>query len=156
MKGVTQYGGALDSSVVKDTVRMLIYSYFIVLILLIVYMPSVSNETIRQYDSYLYRGIGLFLVAFSALCLGWTYGILSALAYALFLSRLSIQISPFTDRRAIESFQNYIVPLATQPHRWLSEQILGENPFMIRQVPVNTSAVQDYSEKNYVSSRSSR
>jgi hypothetical protein len=41
-------------------------------------------------------------------------------------------------------------------HRWLGERIMGENPFMIRDKEVKTSAVQDFSEMNMGASTNTR
>ena len=60
----------------------------------------------------------------------------------------------------LDGFQNYIVDRDGDPrtpeHRWLSEKIMGENPFLIKNIRVNTAAVQDDSEKSMYSSRSSK
>jgi len=39
------------------------------------------------------------------------------------------------------------VRLIPGKHKWFVEKVLGENPLLIEDETVNTSAVQDYSDK---------
>lgn len=146
----------MSPAVLEDAKQMSASLLLIGLVLLIVYVPRIPEDKLAFLRTVWFR-VGGLVAIFALLSLGWTYGILGALAYMLLLSRASIEpmMLPI-GRNYGEGFQNYVVPFATTPHRWLSEEILGENPFMIRQVPVSTSAVQDMSEKNYSASRSSK
>jgi hypothetical protein len=49
----------------------------------------------------------------------------------------------------IEDSDTEIVP---RNHRWFLEKIMGENPILIHEKDVSTSAVQDMSEKSMGSS----
>ena len=77
------------------------------------------------------------------------HGIVAALAYALVVSRaMRGNMEGFSDLE-----DTYVI---SDTHRWFGEKIMNENPFIIRDKNVSTSAVQDMSEKSMGSSSSTR
>lgn len=149
----------VSAAVLEEAKQQLSALLLLALVLLIIYIPRLREDQVAYLRSVWFRVGGIVAIFGLLWYFGWTYAIVAALAYTLLLSRVSVNVDSFQiygPQGEGEGFQNYVVPLATTPHRWLSEQILGENPFMIRQVPVSTSAVQDMSEKSYSASRSSK
>ena len=55
-----------------------------------------------------------------------------------------------TNQRNPEYFDDYIVDtnLGKKANRWFSEKVMGENPYLIRENSISTTAVQDLSERN--------
>jgi hypothetical protein len=97
----------------------------------------------------LWQGLGLLLVLVITVVYGSTHGIIAALAYALVVSRaMRGNMEGFIDLE-----DTYII---SGKHRWFGEKVMHENPFLIRDKNVTTSAVQDMSERSMTSSSSSR
>jgi hypothetical protein len=101
-----------------------------------------------------YKFGSLFGIVLLTTCYGWVHGIVAALAFGLVMSR--------ANRHGEEGFTEYIPGLTSEStvvpnnQRWLSEKILGENPYIINEKNVSTSAIQDVSEKSMINSNSSR
>lgn len=131
------------------------------LVLTSVYVSRIPKETLGYFRTTLGQALGLGAVLFITATYGWTHGILAALAYSLVVSRAL--------RRggAVESFDDIVeYPAVVLPesqdtvvvpknHRWFGEKVLGENPFLIRDKEVNTSAIQDLSERGMGSNSAS-
>ena len=121
--------------------------FLVFLVLLSAYVSRIPDSILTKFRSIYYTIGGLFLIVVITTAYGWIHGILAALAFALIVSRSS---------RHAEGFMEYIPALLVgdsdgttiidNSHRWLSEQVLGSNPKLIRDKEVKTSAVQDMSE----------
>lgn len=156
-------GGGPRPGVLEEGRYMISLFLLILLILLIVYTPRIPDAWFQRMRNPVWQFVGVILVFGISDVFGWTYGILAALAFALILSHsYALARAPIVipTGRTKEGFQVYPYLVDTngcgKDTRWLSERILGENPFLIREIPVATSAVQDDSEKNMNSSRSSK
>jgi hypothetical protein len=154
-----QFGGAGSLSLqggarmpVIDEARVM-FGYFLLvgLVLASVYVNRIPTDILRYFKGTLGHLLGLILVITITVIFGWVHGILAALAFTLVLARAG--------RMTREGMANYIVPhtvlledsgltILPDKHRWFGEKILGENPFLIREKEVNTSAIQDFSSRS--------
>ena len=123
------------------------------LVLTSVYVSRIPKETLGYFRTTIGQVLGLGAVLFITSTYGWTHGILAALAYSLVVSRALRRggaVESFNDFESIpavvipDSIETTIVP---KNHRWFGEKVLGENPFLIRDKEVSTSAVQDLSDR---------
>jgi hypothetical protein len=156
-----QAGGALLPSsllsVSLDSPPKLLYGLLV--ILLIVFVDQVPAYIRDVADSFLGRLIGAGAVVAASLQLGWSYGLLTAIAVLLVIHgarRLSavsdreMDTSPLMAVMGIggkEGFQSQQVAEAIG-NRWYVERVLGEQPLGIVTTTTDTMAVQDLSEKN--------
>lgn len=124
----------------------------LIMVIVIVFLEKIPIEFRKQADSLLGRS---FLVTFTvvmAVFYGWPMGILAALMSALVIGAGGIH--PI-QKQVKEGFSSEVnVRLVPGKHKWFVEKILGENPLLIEDDTVNTSAVQDLSEKDYGSVQS--
>ena len=140
-------GGQVRAKVLDDMHTMSGNVFLVFLVLLSAYVSRIPDSILTKFRSIYYTIGGLFLIVVITTAYGWIHGILAALAFALIVSRSS---------RHAEGFMEYIPALLVgdsdgttiidNSHRWLSEQVLGSNPKLIRDKEVKTSAVQDMSE----------
>lgn len=140
-------GGPIRAKVLDDMHIMSGNVLLVVLVLLSAYVSRIPNSVLTKFTSIYYKIAGLFLIVLVTTTYGWVHGILGALTFALIVSRSS---------RHAEGFMEYIPAMMLgdsdetifidNSHRWLSEDILGRNPKLIRDKEVKTSAVQDMSE----------
>ena len=140
-------GGPVRAKVLDDMQIMSGNVLLVVLVLLSAYVSRIPSSFLTKFRSIYYKVGGLFLIVVVTTAYGWIHGILAALAFALIVSRSS---------RHAEGFMEYIpamlfgdsdgTTIIDNSHRWLSEDILGRNPKLIRDKEVKTSAVQDMSE----------
>lgn len=146
---VPQTGGNRIS--VKDEISVMTGHFLLLaLVLVSVYSSRVPFPVLKRMRSMWYQFLGLLVVIGITACYGWLHGILAVLAYALVVSRAL--------RSGTEGMTDLIVPvfltdsddtnIVTDEHRWFSEKVLGENPFLVREKEVKTTAVQDLSERN--------
>ncbi len=157
-----QAGGALLPSsllsVPLDSPPKLLYG--LVVVLLIVFVDQVPAYVRDVADSFLGRLIGIGAVVAASLQLGWSYGLLTAVAVLLVMHgarRLSavadreMDTSPLMAVLGVggpaEGFQSQQVAEAIG-NRWYVERVLGERPVGIVTTTAETMAVQDLSEKN--------
>ena len=169
-------GGLLPSflSVPLDSPPKLLYGLMI--IILIVFEDQVPAYARDVADSMVGRLIGIGMVVIVAMYGGWSYGLLTALAFLLLLRgarRLSgvadesqdtsplmaflgiggpsykstVPQGPYAADVTTEGFQTQIMAEAVG-NRWYVEKILGENPQGVVTTTAETSAVQDLSQKN--------
>jgi hypothetical protein len=76
---------------------------------------------------------------------GWPMGILAGLMSALLIGAGGIH--PVT-KQVNEGFSSEMnVRIVPSKHKWFVEKVLGEDPLLIEDDTVTTSAVQDYSDK---------
>jgi hypothetical protein len=147
----------IKSKVMDEVYVMTGHILLIFLVILCAYVSRIPDNIITNFQKITYKILGLFIIILLTSMYGLIHGILAALAFALIISRA---------HRKTEGFMEYIPALlfgdsdgtqvVTKSHRWMVERILGENPYIIRDKEVVTSAVQDYSEKSMGSSQSSR
>ena len=159
-----QTGGALMSntlfSISLDSPPKLMYG--LAVILLIVFVDQIPAPIRDVADSLIGRLVGVGLVAGATVQLGWSYGLLTAVAVLLLL-RGARRLSAVADREtdtsplmailgvggpsAAEGFQTQQVAEAIG-NRWYVERVLGERPVGIVTTTTETMTVQDMSEKN--------
>ena len=158
-----QTGGALLPtslfSVSLDSPPKLLYG--LVIVLLIVFVDQIPAYARDVADSFLGRLVGVAAVVAATRQLGWSYGLLTAVAMLLVLRgarRLSAVADRETDTSPLmavlgiggprkEGFQTQQVAEAIG-NRWYVERVLGERPVGIVTTTTETMAVQDLSEKN--------
>jgi hypothetical protein len=148
--GVIQSGG---SRIGEETKSMISHFLLLFIVLLIVYIPRVPASWLKRIRKPLWQFFAIVLLFGITEMYGWVHGILAALAFALLLSHASI--TKITE--STESFDDYIVQtnLGKKAARWFSEKVMGENPYLIREHGISTTAVQDLSERNMGSSYTS-
>lgn len=154
MSTLLQTGGASQRAKVIDEVQVMSGHILLVfLILVCVYVSRIPNSTLLKFKKSLYQILGLFGIIVITTSYGWIHGVISTLAFVLVVSRAY---------RQTETFADYIPSVfltsdgiaVDQSHLWLNEKILGENPVLIRDNSVKTSAVQDLSATSGKSSSS--
>lgn len=117
----------------------------LLMVVVIVFIEKIPLEIRKQADSLLGRALLLTFTGVVTILYGWPMGILAALMSALVIGAGGIH--PI-NREVKEGFSSEInVRLVPGKHKWFVEKILGENPLLIEDDVVNTSAVQDLSEK---------
>lgn len=173
----TQTGGGLlppSLSVPLDSPPKLLYG--LVIILLIVFVDQVPAYVRDIADSMVGRLIGVSVVVIVTMYGGWSYGLLTAIAFLLVLRgarRLSgvadmsqdtsplmaflgiggpsykstVPQGPYAADVKTEGFQAQLVAEAVG-NRWYVERVLGEKPVGIVTTTADTMAVQDLSQKN--------
>ena len=115
------------------------------MILVIVFLEKVPIEIRKQADSFLGRALLLTFTAIVILLFGWPMGILAGLMTALLIGAGGIHpISKAVEEGFSSEMNVRIVP---DKHKWFVEKVLGENPLLIEDDTVTTSAIQDYSDK---------
>ena len=130
-----------------DTVPHLLYGAL--LIVLITFMGSVPPAVSRFADSSIGRLIAVGLVLGANYVLGFTYGLLTAVALLLI-----IHSSPrLRDVAGSEGFDD-MLSYDTVGTRWFVERVLGEQPKKIVNDEAVTTAVQDLSNKSMSHSKS--
>lgn len=158
----SQAGGTIKSSIMRltgvqtpvlDEIRLM-SSYFLLifLVLVSVYVSRIPESVYSYFRSTWVQALGFVGVVAITWVYGPIHGILAALAFALVLSH-ALRSKPTS-----EGFTEYtpavyisgdgdstiVIP---KNHRWFGEKVLGERPQLIREKQVNTSAVQDLSER---------
>ena len=147
-------GGGMNAKVVEEIQVMSGHILLVILVLVSVYVSRIPESILVRFKTTFYKIGGLLAIVLLTTCYGWVHGIVAALAFALVMSR--------ANRHGEEGFTEYVPGLASETtiipteQRWLSEKILGEVPYKINEKNVNTSAIQDVSEKSMTNSYSSR
>jgi len=143
--------GGFHTPVLDEAKYMSSYFLLLFFVLVSVYVSRIPESTNTYFRSPLVQVFGFICIVAITWIYGFIHGILAALAFALVLSHAL--------RSKTEGFIGYtpaiyisgdndntiIVP---NNHRWFGEKVLGERPQLIREKSVNTSAVQDLSERN--------
>ena len=140
--GGGQSGGANPLDIVLkhlDTVPHMIYGAL--MIVLITFNGQIGVSTTAFVDSALGRVLGISLVLVVVNQMGWSYGLLTALAFLLI-----IHASPRLAATGIEQFED-LKRHEAKGNKWFVEKVLGENPEGITSDDANTKAVQDDSER---------
>lgn len=158
-----QVGGAMPRFTLFDEIQVMTGHFLLLaLVLVSVYVSRIPTGVLNQFRKPLGQVLGLVAVLAITHRYGWIHGILAALAYALVISHAirmgkAFGLEGFDDSYPAavllpDSSSTILVP---QKQRWFSEEVLGENPFLIREKEVSTSAVQDMSERGMGSSTAS-
>jgi hypothetical protein len=144
-----QQGGGVGLQVVLDqldTIPKLLYGFLV--ILAIVFIDQVPAGLGRHADTALGRVLGIAAVGAVTHYLGYSYGLLTAVAFLLL-----VHISPRLAATGMDGFEDLASKDAVGT-KWFVEQVLGENPMAIQSDRATTAAVQDLSEKNMTNSSS--
>lgn len=121
---------------------------------LIVFLDKVPIEIRKQADTFLGRALLLTIIVVITILFGWPLGILSTLAAALFIGAGGVH--PIV-KRLTEGFAKGLtegfapdmsIRMIPDKKKWFIEEVLGENPLMIEDQTVRTSAVQDLTERD--------
>ena len=137
-----QIGGANPLDIVVqhlDTVPHMVYGALMVV--LITFHGQVGSTVASYADGALGRVLGIALVLGITQTLGWTYGLLTALAFLLI-----VHGSPRLGATGTDSFED-LKRHNAKGTLWFVEKVLGENPQGITSDAAVTEAVQDDSEK---------
>jgi hypothetical protein len=153
-----QFGGVRMS--VADEIQVMAGHFILIgLVLTSVYVSRIPASTLAYFTHPVYQFLGFVTIIVLTARYGWIHGILGALAFALVVSRALRQRSEgMTDYTPIGADQTLLLiedsdtELVPKAHRWFLEKIMGENPVLIQEKGVSTSAVQDMSEKSMGSS----
>jgi hypothetical protein len=145
MSTQAQFGGApLRASVLDEVQLMSGHILLVFLILVCVYVSRIPSSILIKFKYSIYQFLSLFLIIVITTSYGWIHGIIATLAFILVVSR---------SYRNKDNFADYVPSVfltsdgiaVDQSHLWFNEKILGENPVLIRDKDVKTSAVQDLS-----------
>ena len=134
-------GGANPLDIVfqhLDTVPNMIYG--LLMVVLITFNGQISSTLSSYADSALGRVLGIGLVIAVTQMMGWSYGLLTALAFLLIVHN-----SPRLAATGIDSFED-LKRHQAKGTRWFVEKVLGERPEGITTDNAITEAVQDDSE----------
>jgi len=135
----SQSGGANPLDVVLkhlDSVPHMIYGTL--MIVLITFNGQVGRSTAAFTDSALGRVLGIALVLFVTHQMGWSYGLLTALAFLLIVHS-SPRLAAATGG---DSFKDY----DAKGSKWFVEAVLGEDVKGITSDKATTYPIQDDSE----------
>lgn len=115
------------------------------MVIVIVFLEKVPIEIRKQADSFWGRALLLIFTVTVTVLYGWSMGILAGLMSALLIGAGGIH--PIT-KQVNEGFSSEMnVRIVPSKHKWFVEKVLGEDPLLIEDDVVTTSAVQDYSDK---------
>ena len=115
------------------------------LVIIIVFLEKVPIEIRKQADSFLGRALLLTFTILVTILYGWPLGILSALMSVLLIGAGGIHPITKPIKEGFSSEMN--VRIVPGKHKWFVEKVMGENPLLIEDDVVTTSAVQDLSDK---------
>jgi hypothetical protein len=113
---------------------------------LIVFLEKVPIEIRKQADTFLGRALLLTVIMVITILFGWPLGILSTLASALFIGAGGVH--PIVKRMSEGFAPDMNIRMIPDKKKWFIEEVLGENPLMIEDQTVRTSAVQDLTERD--------
>ena len=120
--------------------------------LVIVFVGKIPVSIRKQADSLPGRALLLTFTILVATLFGWAFGMVAALMSAILIGAGGVSPnSPNSPRASSEITEGFSpdlnVRLIPTKHKWFVEKTLGENPLLIEEETVDTSAVQDLSEK---------
>lgn len=122
-------------------VEILIASF---MTLVIVFLDKVPQEVRNQSYTFLGRSFLLLFTILVAITFGWPLGFLAAIMSALLIGSGGLKQKNIVKEGFAPDMNVHIVPTR---HKWFVEKALGENPLLIEDQTVETSAVQDLTEK---------
>jgi hypothetical protein len=117
---------------------------------LIVFLEKVPIEIRKQADTFLGRALLLTVIMVITILFGWPLGILSTLASALFIGAGGVHpiVKRMTEGMTEGFAPDMNIRMIPDKKKWFIEEVLGENPLMIEDQTVRTSAVQDLTERD--------
>jgi hypothetical protein len=115
------------------------------LVIVIVFLDKVPIEVRKQADSLLGRSLLLTFTVLVTVLYGWPLGILAGLMSVLLIGAGGIHPIAKPIEEGFSSEMN--VRIVPGKHKWFVEKVLGENPLIIEDDVVTTSAVQDLSSR---------
>ena len=117
---------------------------------LIVFLDKVPIEIRKQADTFLGRALLLTIIVVITILFGWPLGILSTLAAALFIGAGGVHpiVKRLTEGLTEGFAPDMSIRMIPDKKKWFIEEVLGENPLMIEDQTVRTSAVQDLTERD--------
>jgi len=118
----------------------------LLMVISIVFLDKIPVEVRKQADTLLGRALLLLFTVIVTSLYGWPLGILAGLMTALVIGAGGIHPLQKQLQEGFSSEMN--VRLVPGKHKWFVEKVLGENPLLIEDETVNTSAVQDLTEKD--------
>lgn len=146
--GVREQLGDLFSR--YETHMALLTGTFITII--IVFLGKIPKEVRNQADSLIGRSLLLTFTVLVTALFGWPLGVLAALMSALLIGAGTINpITKMVDEGFAPDMNVRLIP---NKRKWFVESVLGENPLLIEDTTVRTSAVEDLSEQDYGSVQS--
>lgn len=116
------------------------------MIIVIVFLEKVPLEVRKQADTLLGRSALLLFTGITTVLFGWPTGVLAGVMSALLIGAGGVHPVRKKLQEGFSSEMN--VRLISGKHKWFVEKVLGENPLLIEDQTVDTSAVQDLSEKD--------
>lgn len=116
------------------------------MVLMIVFVGQLPIEVRKQADTILGRSALVLFTVIIIVMFGWPLGIIAGLMSAILIGAGGVHPVKQEVKEGFSSEMN--VRLVPSRKKWLVEQILGENPLIIEDNTVETSAVQDLSEKS--------
>lgn len=122
--------------------------------IVIVFLDKVPIDVRKQLDTMMGRALLLLYTTVVTILFGWPLGILAGLMSALLIGAGGVHPVKKLVKEGFSSEINVRV-VGDGKKRWFVERALGENPTIIEDDRVDTSAVQDLSEKNTGSVQSS-
>jgi hypothetical protein len=123
------------------------------IVIVIVFLDKIPKEIRKQADTMLGRALLLTFTVIITSLYGWPLGILTGLMTALVIGAGGVHP---VQKKLQEGFSSEMnVRLIPGKHKWFVEKVLGENPLLIEDDTVSTSAVQDLTEKDTGSVQSS-
>ncbi len=138
----------------------------ILMTLVIVFVGQIPIEIRKQADTLIGRAALLVFTVIVIMLFGWPLGMVAGLMSAILIGAggvhpiqrevregFSSEAKKTSTREGFSSEMN--VRLVPSRQKWFVEQVLGENPLIIEDETVETSAVQDLSEKSTGSVQSS-
>ena len=126
----------------EDSVALLVGTFAT---LVIVFLGKVPKEVRRQADTLLGRALFLTFTVLTTIVFGWPLGVLVGLMSALFIGAGGVKPVETVTEGFAPDFNVRLIP---SKKKWYVEQVLGENPLLIEDSVIDTSAVQDLSEKS--------
>jgi len=148
---MNQNGGApkVEYPVVKEIIEMFGHFLLLFLVLVCVYSPRIPDSVVRMFRKWWVQVLSILAIMTVTNCYGYVHGVLAALAFSLILSHSLHEPEGFQDGCNVPILLSDTDTMVFIPktHRWFGEKILGEHPVAIREDRVNTSAVQDLSER---------
>ena len=112
--------------------------------LVIVFLDKVPEEVRNQSYTILGRAFLLLFTILVAITFGWPLGFLAAIMSALLIGSGALRQKKLVQEGFSPDMNVHIIPTR---HKWFVEKALGENPLLIEDQTVETSAVQDLTEK---------
>ena len=117
----------------------------LLMVIIIVFLDKVPIEIRKQADSFLGRALLLVFTLLVTTLYGWPMGMLAGFMSALLIGAGGVHPINKEVKEGFSSEMN--VRLVPGKHKWFVEKVLGENPLLIEDQTIDTSAVQDLSEK---------